>query len=176
MSQALVAIAAGFTLAVGQTASNPAQAQLSPAQINTLLAEHNAVRAEVGLDPLTWSADAASFAQSWADNLAANGFALQHSSWEARRPQNLGENLFWSAGQQSTPAQVVGSWASEKQDYNYPQNTCDAVCGHYTQIVWKDTTAVGCGMVGGNHPQYGRQEIWVCNYNPAGNYRGQKPY
>ena len=45
------------------------------------------------------------------------------------------------------------------------------VCGHYTQLVWKNTTEVGCAKV-----TCGNQTIWVCNYNPPGNYVGQKPY
>jgi pathogenesis-related protein 1 len=45
------------------------------------------------------------------------------------------------------------------------------VCGHYTQIVWRDTTSVGCAAQ--SCPQ---GEIWVCDYSPPGNYVGQHPY
>ncbi|MEM8642530.1 MAG: CAP domain-containing protein [Cyanobacteria bacterium P01_G01_bin.54] len=181
---AMLAIAAGLTAALGQpTHSQPTHSQPAPQPLSFSAADqaefldaHNAVRAEVGLPPLSWSPEVAAIAQDWADHLANNGFTMQHRSARDRQQYNIGENLFWSAGQQSTPTQVVNSWASEKKDYNYRNNTCNAICGHYTQIVWRDTTLVGCGMVGGNHPQYGRQEIWVCNYNPPGNYVGQKPY
>jgi hypothetical protein len=51
--------------------------------------------------------------------------------------------------------------------------------GHFTQIVWKSTTAVGCytqdcsksglgNTGGGNIPAY----FTVCNYSPPGNYIG----
>jgi len=45
------------------------------------------------------------------------------------------------------------------------------VCGHYTQIVWRDTKQVGCGVARDN-----RREIWVCNYDPPGNWVGHRPY
>ncbi|MGB0563408.1 MAG: CAP domain-containing protein [Spirulinaceae cyanobacterium] len=194
---AMLAIAAGLTATLSQTVdskplvpqpSAPQEFSFSPQQPADqplafsaddqaeFLDTHNAVRAEVGLPPLVWSPEIAAIAQDWADHLAENGFRMQHRSMSDRQQYNIGENIFWSAGQQSTPTQVVNSWASEKKDYNYRNNSCRGVCGHYTQIVWRDTTAVGCGMASGTHPRYGRQEIWVCNYNPPGNYRGQKPY
>jgi hypothetical protein len=54
------------------------------------------------------------------------------------------------------------------------------VCGHYTQIVWKTTTRLGCGVAlcDQNSPFMGfpKWEFWVCNYAPPGNYNGQRPY
>ena len=97
---------------------------------------------------------------------------------------NLGENLFWasplnysdgsSAVQIITPTQVVDNWASEKADYNYASNTCAAgkVCGHYTQVVWRSTVEIGCGRA----VCQDNSQVWVCNYNPAGNIIGQRPY
>ena len=40
----------------------------------------------------------------------------------------------------------MSAWVSEAADYDYATNTCSAVCGHYTQIVWRDTQDVGCGI------------------------------
>ncbi len=70
----------------------------------------------------------------------------------------------------------------EDASYDYANNTCaaNAVCGHYTQVVWRDSTELGCGMAnctvnnpfGGSGPW----QLWVCNYNPPGNYVGMKPY
>ena len=66
---------------------------------------------------------------------------------------------------------MVESWGSEIEFYNEANNTCDDVCGHYTQIVWSNSTEVGCGMV-----TCDGFDIWVCQYNPAGNVVGQRPY
>lgn len=74
-----------------------------------------------------------------------------------------------------TPAQGVQSWIDEKQWYDYDSDSCSAAppdsCGHFTQVVWKDTTLLGCAWASG-----GGSDYLVCNYYPPGNYTGQKPY
>ena len=45
------------------------------------------------------------------------------------------------------------------------------MCGHYTQVVWRKSLRVGCGMA-----TCGATEVWVCNYDPAGNWDGERPY
>lgn len=130
-----------------------------------MLAAHNAVRARVGVGPLAWSDQLAAFAQDWANGLAAKS-ALVHS-----QNPNYGENLYDISGALATPADVVNAWAGEVKDYNYAANTCRGVCGHYTQIVWKDTKEVGCASA-----KNGPRQVWVCEYGPPGNYIGRKPY
>ena len=45
--------------------------------------------------------------------------------------------------------------------------------GHFTQMVWKTTTEIGCAVGKRKDiPGY----IVVCRYNPPGNVIGQKPY
>lgn len=131
------------------------------------LASHNRVRAAVGVPPLEWSPQLAAVAQRWADDLAA-------SKRFAHRPKSqYGENLFELIGTAATPADVVNAWASERNAYDPRRQSCrtGAVCGHYTQIVWRKTRKVGCGMA-----QSGTRQVWVCNYDPPGNYAGQRPY
>lgn len=131
-----------------------------------MLNAHNQWRQQTGVPALTWSDDLAQHAQSWANHLAKDNFRLYH------RPNNpYGENLTWAAHQKLSPTQVVNMWGDEVKQYNYETNQCSGVCGHYTQLVWQKTTQVGCARVSAQS-----QELWVCNYNPPGNYRGQKPY
>jgi pathogenesis-related protein 1 len=116
-------------------------------------------------------------AQGWADHLAGNNCAMYHSG------NGLGENIYqasalmWPDGQREFRAvpsfRPVDAWGEEKQWHNAETGKCSATgkntCGHYTQVVWKDTTEVGCAMaVCGNNAQ-----IWVCNYSPAGNIAGR---
>ena len=130
-----------------------------------MLAFHNAVRARVRIPPLTWSDRLAARSQEWADTL------LARKQFIHRPNSTYGENLFEITGAASSPAQVVDAWAAESRDYNYASNRCRGVCGHYTQIVWRDTKAVGCAVARGK----GR-EVWVCNYDPPGNWVGKRPY
>lgn len=132
-----------------------------------IVAAHNSVRSKVGVPPLFWSDELAQTAQNWANTLIANG-AFAH-----RQGGQYGENLFEIAGfnASSTPNNVVGAWAAESAHYSYEANSCSGVCGHYTQVVWRDTKAVGCGVARDE-----RREVWVCNYAPFGNIVGEKPY
>jgi uncharacterized protein YkwD len=128
---------------------------------------HNVVRARVGRSPLVWSPQLAARSQEWADALLTSGRFAHHPN------PIYGENLFEITGATAPPAQVVNAWASESRDYNYNSNKCraNAMCGHYTQIVWGDTKEVGCAVA-----RAGRREVWVCNYNPPGNWIGQRPW
>lgn len=142
-----------------------------------MVAAHNRWRSEVGVPDLKWSETLAQSAQLWADNLAANGCrCLSHSRG------SYGENIYkvspvvWSDGrrdiQSKTPQQITDGWASEIKDYQYETNSCSGICGHYTQIVWRDSKAMGCAV--SICPDMG--QIWVCHYSPAGNVKGKKPY
>jgi pathogenesis-related protein 1 len=129
------------------------------------LAAHNAVRATVKAPPLIWSDKLAVTAQEWANTL------IERKQFLHRPKSKLGENLFQIEGAKATPKQVVDRWASEASAYDYKTNHCHGACGHYTQIVWRDTKEVGCAVARG-----GAREVWVCEYNPPGNYVGQRPY
>lgn len=144
-------------------------APLAPEVQKDLLDAHNRVRAGVKTKPLTWSPKLAAFAQAWAEHLAKNkNFALEH-----RSNNDYGENLFSANNSQATASGVVNSWSRESKDFDYASNSCNdgKMCGHYTQIVWRTSTEVGCGMV-----KDAGKEVWVCNYNPPGNWEGEKPY
>jgi pathogenesis-related protein 1 len=131
------------------------------------LAAHNAARAKVGAPKLVWSDRLAAIAQEWADHLASVG------GFEHRPKSKYGENLFEMRGGKSTAAEVVEKWMSEAANFDYKSNRCrkGAMCGHYTQVVWRNTKEVGCAVAG-----KGTREVWVCDYDPPGNYVGRRPY
>jgi uncharacterized protein YkwD len=136
-----------------------------PSLSREMLAAHNAVRARVKVAPLAWSGPLAAVAQNWADTL------LARKEFVHRPNSSYGENLFDVTGAAATPGQVVDGWAEESRDYDYQSNKCSRVCGHYTQIVWGDTKEVGCAVARG-----GGREVWVCEYDPPGNWVGKRPY
>ena len=130
-----------------------------------MLAAHNAVRAKVGVPPLVWSETLARAAQEWANTLIAE------RRFDHRPKSKYGENMYRTDGGRTAPQKVIEQWAAEAANFDYRSNKCKGVCGHYTQIVWRDTKEVGCAVARG-----GSREIWVCEYTPPGNYVGRRPY
>jgi len=122
---------------------------------NQLLERHNYYREKLAIAPLEWSDELAVVAQSWANHLAKS-CDLVHSS------NDYGENIYWTSASAS-PNEVVDLWASEEEDFNHKKRTYTSGTGHYSQIIWRATTHVG-------------GEIWVCNYDPAGNVIGRPAY
>ncbi|XP_043524894.1 secreted protein PRY1-like isoform X5 [Frieseomelitta varia] len=104
--------------------------------------------------------------QDWANILAARG-RLEH-----RANIDYGENLYcmWS----SNPKTIVGGdepvneWYAEEAQHQYGKEPTTLKTGHFTQVVWKDSTELGVGMARNRNG-----EVYVvCNYNPAGNFLG----
>lgn len=132
---------------------------------------HNQTRANLfSSSPMTWSKTLENIAQNYANKLANSG-KFEHSG------NGYGENLHASSYKSTMKAGVV-SWNKEKFNYNYNNNSCKSgkICGHYTQIIWKNTTEVGCARATYKRGMFKGGTVVVCNYNPAGNYVGVKPY
>jgi pathogenesis-related protein 1 len=161
----MVSLIMRIILALILLTSLPAQSARDAGMPQEFLKAHNAVRAALGLPPVGWSYKLADAARSWANSLVLYS-RFQHSR------MGYGENLYEIRGGKATPKQVVEAWASEAVDYDYQSNRCRGPkCGHYTQIVWRDTNTIGCGVYRSSF-----REVWVCEYSPPGNYTGQRPY
>ena len=151
-----------------------------PANLSGITAAHNVVRAMVqtspALPPLIWNNDLAATAAAWVamcKDTDGNGLIDHNANRSVGHPYYVGENVFGGSGA-VTGHQAVDLWAAEKANYNYATNTCNGVCGHYTQLVWRDTLAVGCAMGTCANLQY--KNVIVCDYGPGGNNGSQKPY
>lgn len=183
-----------------------AGANVEMGRLMGITAAHNAVRAMVStqpaLPPLVWSQTLADYAQQWATQLATSQCASpQHRSGAELQAKDYGENLATFEGggfggmttTVSTAQKAVDAWAGEVACWTYgtisgggPGGTekCDSACymamnsdgcGHYTQIVWRTSTQLGCGVATCKNGQ-ATEDIWICNYAPAGNIIGRAPY
>lgn len=164
----------GTTGPVGTGSGDPPKEPADPA-LSGMVAAHNQVRANVKPAPasplglLAWSEEDAQIAHDYAEKCL-----FMHNPNRGTR----GENLFASSGS-TAAADVVKEWANEVASYDYATNKCSGMCGHYTQIVWGDTTHLGCAVktcTTGNPFGKGSWELWVCDYSPPGNFIGKKPY
>ncbi len=150
---------------------------LTPQEAQALIDFHNKVRKEVGVGPVTWSPTIAKVAQAWADEQART-VKFSH------RPNNkFGENLagFGAGG----VLEGANLWYAEKASYTpgtpIPADFNNFKAGHYSQMVWRNSTEFGAGkaLYQTTSPSgWPRKGSWVLvgNYNPPGNYSGQKPY
>jgi uncharacterized protein YkwD len=138
-----------------------------------ILAAHNQERLELGLEPLSWNPALAQSAQYWADYLAATG-RFEHAPEDPYIPE--GENLWAGTKGYYAPEARVDAWIREKQFFRpgtFPDNSTTGRVedvGHYTQLIWRATTEVGCAQATSVS-----EDILVCRYAEAGNYRGERP-
>ncbi len=152
---------------------------------------HNDARNIVGVtENLSWDTKLVDAAQIYADEIAKSGV------WD-HDPDNqkngYGENLYTSTAK-PTLSVAAEAWIAESQYYTYGavvdtdkevDNTCvqgtdtngnEIMCGHYTQVIWKDTSRFGCAM---SQYETGNYKYWyvvVCKYQTPGNIVGLTPY
>lgn len=174
---------------------------LTEEQQRMALEKHNALRARVargdtpGQPPaadmkrLTWDDDLAAVAQQWANTCTYRHNEQRSEQLDARTQRDepdVGENLFAFLGTLSGPSvdDAIQAWFDEHELYTFP-NAPTPATGHYTQLVWADTTRVGCGYARcddldhatfADMPPRAEGFLFVCDYAPAGNWIGQAPY
>jgi hypothetical protein len=133
-----------------------------------ILAQHNRYRALHGVPPLVLSPPLHATAQHHAAQLARTN-RLVHS-----HQLQVGENLALfrsSRHEPPPPAAVVERWYREIKNYHFTQPGFQARTGHFTQVVWKASQALGIGMAqAGDGTWY-----LVGHYSPPGNITGHFP-
>lgn len=127
---------------------------------------------------LIWDDTLHTQAQNWADKCPSPNDANNGHSGRS----GVGENIEWG-WPSNTPARTMTDWVDkERPQYSFNSNSCSPTedvpsCGHYTQVIWATSSKMGCGQaLCRNLMGQTEVEVYVCQYSPAGNYRGQKPY
>jgi len=127
-----------------------------------VLNEHNKYRKIHQAANLTWSTSIASVAQT---HVSSCNFALYTGSG------GYGQNL--AAGSFSPVSGAVDYWYQTSANYNYSDPGFSQDTGTFTQVVWKSSTQLGCGVQACNGLNNVPGSFIACFYLPAGNVEGE---
>ena len=86
---------------------------------------------------------------------------------------SYGENL---AENYANVTDAVDGWGDERKEYDWGKPGFAEGTGHFTQLVWRGTREVGCGVTDcGEEGGKGSARGWfvVCEYWPPGNVEGE---
>jgi uncharacterized protein YkwD len=168
-------MASAAAFATLMTAAGPAWARPSlPLRMDDAfqqdcLATHNTYRARHSAPPLKIDPKIVDYAKS-----RANRISQYEGLSGGYQPLDHGENRHWSAttvsGRMATCKDVVTAWYNEGRDYDYAHPGSSSGTGHFTQIVWKETTRIGCARAAGQGSQWYETYV-VCDYLSPGNVK-----
>lgn len=163
----LLALAAAVPLLVGATG-------MTGNFETRVLAAHNRERLSRGVDAMQWSPTLAASARQWADHLSSTG-RFEHAPERENDPQ--GENLWAGTRGHYAVEAMIDGWVREKRYFRagrFPDNSTTGRVedvGHYTQLMWRQSRQVGCALA-----RSASEDVLVCRYAEAGNYRGESPF
>ncbi|MFP2927446.1 CAP family protein [Pyxidicoccus sp. 3LG] len=133
------------------------------------LALHNSYRAKHGSPAMTMDNNLNAIAEKCAVYYAQKQ-TIDHS---CPYKNGAGENLVGGKGtwsQQDFASMGPKMWYDEVAAYNFAQPGFSMATGHFTQVVWKSSTKLGCGATTING-----YTVMACLYSPPGNVQGQFP-
>lgn len=130
-----------------------------------ILNEHNNKRDLHGVQHLSWDDELAKYAADYAaSSFSCDNVQLIHSHGP------YGENL---AAGYTGGASPVDAWYDEISQYDYNNPGFSEATGHFTQVIWKDTTKLGCAYVTCNNAW---RQYTICEYSDSrGNIVGTNP-
>ncbi|XP_014367510.1 venom allergen 5 isoform X1 [Papilio machaon] len=167
---------------------------LSAYEKQAIVDAHNRLRQSVALGQVSsqppaanmmemvWDDELAATAQRWADHCTpAHDRAAQRDVGRFPVGQNLAAT--WTTRPPSSPAdsqpdfmKQINAWFDEVRIYGFKPISGGHGTGHYSQLVWGETSHVGCGFTFYYDNVKGYTRLYVCNYGPGGNVIGSKPY
>lgn len=140
--------------------------------LNQALREVNAVRARHHAPPLVLDDELTDYARIRARNVSRQW--RLNAGHDGLRP-STGENLYWAGSYAPVPRTAhaaVQAWYREVDEYAFDDPGFSHDTGHFTQLVWKDTTRLGAARVSGAGPTWNETYI-VFAFEEPGNYSGQ---
>ena len=137
---------------------------------------HNVVREKHSADKLSKDKDLENLAQISVDKCKTAGKLI--NSDILYNGQKVGQHLFVSGGEPQRGGDFVYIWHKEMQNYDFEkgQSKRDGIeVGHFTQLVWKATTKIGCAFAEGTWNEISPSYYFSCIYFPKGNIPGEYP-
>jgi len=135
-----------------------AEGAVSSAEKKEMLDLHNMYRCMAGVPALQWDDALQTQAQSWADT-GNTGHSTSRGAFK-----KYGENMKFGCPT-STPKSATDWWYDEINKYS---ESSPYQASHYTQMVWKASTKIGCGKGKLTAPCAG--DVWVCQFTTMGNW------
>ncbi|KAJ5314153.1 uncharacterized protein N7443_001037 [Penicillium atrosanguineum] len=163
------------TLATSTSAA--ATATAANAYQQAVLYNHNIHRSNHSAPSVDWSADLETSARA----LAAKCVYEHDTSIDGG---GYGQNIGYGVESSQVGVMLTNLMYNDEIEYfptpygeSDPSMTDFEKWGHFSQIIWKGTTHVGCATVVcdglGNVDSSSSLPFTVCNYSPAGNYAGE---
>lgn len=135
---------------------------------DVVLGLFNDLRKKHGAPPVQWSDECLLWAQKCANENGQKG-RVRHGFTEASSTmRKMGQNINFKEGG-NDPANAIETWYGEGTAYNFGSPGGEKGCGHFTAMIWYDTTHVG--MAQSKCGQY-----IVVNFYPPGNWQGKEHY
>jgi len=113
---------------------------------------HNYFRCLYDMPSMQWNEKVETNAQEWATESCD---VMKHSDSYNNDPPS-GENLAWHSGANAQIEHSVYMWYNEVKDYPNTTGDSSIMTGHYTAMMWKTATQLGCSQCKG---------LSVCQYS-----------
>jgi len=176
----------------GPNCNNPWVESMPESEKKIVLDKHNELRSLVAkgtalpgykatnMMRLEWDDDLAEGAQLWA-NQCTFGHDEDRSTCDGAVGQSAAKEAGYNNMDEFKWADVTQGWYNEIEDFK--STSMDLISefqaksnfgdiGHFTQVIWAETTKIGCAAISYDGADYPRELLHFCNYYPSGNIRG----
>ncbi|OQE38679.1 hypothetical protein PENCOP_c008G02728 [Penicillium coprophilum] len=176
-SATTAATTAATTSASSSTAAATAAPSAGSSYQESVLHYHNIHRSVHSVDALTWSTDLEEAA-----NTVASSCSYGHDTSVKSASGSYGQNIAYGYDKPDVGEKIISDMMYTREAPNFeglygqasPDMSNFASWGHFSQIVWKGTTQVGCATVSCSDLKNigGPAPYTVCNYGAPGNVGG----